>query len=556
MKELLHFSFLQKKILKNNLHTLRQHSWLKILVVSFFALVFFVTIFVLFYRGLRFVESYIPHDFFTMMVEYLFSVFYFALFLMLTFSSSIIAFSVFFHANETQYLFTSPISFPGIFFYKFFETFAFASWSVFFLGIPICFAYGIHQNVSWEFYPGLILLFIPFICLPAILGTLAAFIVILYFIRFRKIIAIGFFALLVFGILLLIVSISSLKKEVPSFTTAWFLNVVDYLNFIRHPLFPSLWTSKGMLSLAQQDYRDFFFQLTLLVSQCLLLGSIAYILSFFKYDEAYSKAHSFKTKKNIWRWNFFSKIFSCLPFLQRHDRIFLEKDIKIFLRDPLQWGQFAILLGLLLLYVLNLRTLRYDEKTLFWKHLIASLNLTATALINCTFASRFIFPMLSLEGKRFWMLGVMPLKRSGILIAKFFFAVVTLFITSEVLIVLSCYMLKMPWDLTFFHAFTVFCLTLGVASLSVGMGAIYPNFKEDSPSKIVSGFGGTLNLILNLFFVLAIVSLQNIPSYWLLKGAGNDYKIYLGLGLTTLVTCIACALPLYIGEKSFSRLEM
>ena len=164
MKEFLIFSFLQKKILTNHFHTLRQHSRLKIIVVSLFALVFFVTIFVLFYRGLRFVEAYIPHDFFTMMIEYLFSVFYFSLFLMLTFSSSIIAFSVFFQASETQYLFTSPVSFTGIFFYKFFETFAFASWSVFFLGIPICFAYGIHQGVSWDFYPGLLFLFIPFIC--------------------------------------------------------------------------------------------------------------------------------------------------------------------------------------------------------------------------------------------------------------------------------------------------------------------------------------------------------------------------------------------------------
>ena len=556
MKELFLFSFLQKKLLRNHFYTLRQHSLLKIFVVSLFALAFFITIFVIFYRGLHFVESYIPHDFFTMMIEYLFSVFYFALFLMLVFSSSIIAFSVFFQANETQYLLTSPVSFPGIFFYKFFETFAFASWSVFFLGIPICFAYGIHHGVSWDFYPGLLLLFIPFICLPAIIGTLISFIIVLYCIRFRKIIAGCFLALLAFGIILLVISISSLKKEVPSYTTAWFLSVVDYLNFIRHPLFPSLWTSKGMLSLAHQDYKDYFFQFGLLVSQCLFLGSLAYILSYFKYDEAYSKSHSFKSKKNTWRWNFFSRLLSCLPFLKRHDRIFLEKDIKIFMRDPLQWGQFAILLGLLLLYVLNLRTLRYDEKTLFWKHLIASLNLTATALINCTFASRFIFPMLSLEGKRFWMLGVMPLKRQGILIAKFFFAVVTLFITSEMLIILSCYMLKMPWNLTLFHIFTVFCLTLGVASLSVGMGAIYPNFKEDSPSKIVSGFGGTLNLILNLFFVLAIVSLQNIPSYWLLREDSNLYKIYIGISLTAIITIIACALPLYLGKQAFERLEI
>ena len=29
-------------------------------------------------------------------------------------------------------------------------------------------------------------------------------------------------------------------------------------------------------------------------------------------------------------------------------------------------------------------------------------------------------------------------------------------------------------------------------ALAVGLGAVYPNFREDNPSKIVSGFGGTL----------------------------------------------------------------
>jgi len=45
----------------------------------------------------------------------------------------------------------------------------------------------------------------------------------------------------------------------------------------------------------------------------------------------------------------------------------------------------------------------------------------------------------------------------------------------------------------------------------VGLGAIYPNLKEDNPSKIVAGFGGTLNLVLSLIFVLSIIGLEAVP---------------------------------------------
>ncbi|HON45229.1 MAG TPA: hypothetical protein PLR86_07805, partial [Planctomycetota bacterium] len=182
-------------------------------------------------------------------------------------------------------------------------------------------------------------------------------------------------------------------------------------------------------------------------------------------------------------------------------------------------------------------------------------NLVATSLINCTFASRFIFPMLSLEGKRFWMLGVMPLEKTGILIAKFIFALVTLSITSEFLILLSCYMLRLPWTLTLLYGIITLFLSLGSAGLSVGLGALYPNFKEDSPSKIVSGFGGTLNLILNLAFVLSIVFFASVPSYWILRNRLSAYTSGIWIFLSVATTFTATFLPLYLGIRALKKLE-
>ena len=87
-----------------------------------------------------------------MIVSYLFSLFYFALWIMVVFSSTIIAYSVFFHTKETKFLMTCPIPVENIILYKLVETFVFATWAVLFIGLPVCFAYAIQLKLAWSFY--------------------------------------------------------------------------------------------------------------------------------------------------------------------------------------------------------------------------------------------------------------------------------------------------------------------------------------------------------------------------------------------------------------------
>ena len=58
-----------------------------------------------------------------------------------------------------------------------------------------------------------------------------------------------------------------------------------------------------------------------------------------------------------------------------------------------------------------------------------------------------------------------------------------------------------------------------LSGLAVGLGALFPNFKEDNPSKIVSGFGGTLCLVasflyITLFVVLAVAAMPEASCAW------------------------------------------
>src|SRR6185369_11869071 len=98
------------------------------------------------------------------------------------------------------------------------------------------------------------------------------------------------------------------------------------------------------------------------------------------------------------------------------------KDIKSFMRDPAQWSQVLIFFGILTLYIGNLRNFSYPLDQPFYQNLIASLNLGATSMTLATMTSRFIFPLISLEGRRFWILGLLPIERRQIMISKFLFA--------------------------------------------------------------------------------------------------------------------------------------
>ena len=57
-----------------------------------------------------------------------------------------------------------------------------------------------------------------------------------------------------------------------------------------------------------------------------------------------------------------------------------------------------------------------------------------------------------------------------------------------------------------------------IVGLSVGLGARYPEFAQENPARIISGFGGTLLLVLTLAYVAAMMTLGVPPLQWWIHG--------------------------------------
>jgi len=203
-----------------------------------------------------------------------------------------------------------------------------------------------------------------------------------------------------------------------------------------------------------------------------------------------------------------------LFWLPNDSRAVLVKDVRVFWRDTTQWGQSLLLFGLLAAYIINLKNFSARLNNPFWIHLISYMNLGACSLNLATLTTRFVFPQFSLEGKRLWIVGMAPLGLKKVIRIKYTLAcLVSMFVTGT-LIFMSCKMLKMPWNQIAYFTLVIAIMTLTLNGLAMGLGVIYPNFKEDNPSKIVSGFGGTFCLVLSFLYIVGGIVLLALGSPW------------------------------------------
>jgi len=253
-------------------------------------------------------------------------------------------------------------------------------------------------------------------------------------------------------------------------------------------------------------------------------------------------------------------------------RLMMVKDIRLFRRDPLQWSQFLIFLGLLALYFANIRHFTYDLYYIGWVNMVSFLNLSVVGLLLSTFTTRFIFPMISLEGRRFWILGLLGVRRETILWGKFLFAVGGAFIPCSILVLLSDTMLNVSKLILVGHQLTCVVLCLGLSGIAVGLGARLPSLREESPSRIAAGFGGTLTLVISTLYILVVVLLTALPTHFYLAAeyarASQDFSggqggvpwwltlwLVVGTASSFLLGIVATFVPMRIGILAFRKLE-
>jgi ABC-2 type transport system permease protein len=249
-----------------------------------------------------------------------------------------------------------------------------------------------------------------------------------------------------------------------------------------------------------------------------------------------------------------------LRWLWEPYRALVTKDIKLFWRDTTQWSQFVLFFGIMAVYIASLRDRSTVMDSSAWRAFVICLNIGACTLILATLTSRFVFPLISLEGRRFWVVGLAPLTFRQLMMQKFWLSVCTTSVFTISLVTLSCYMLRVEPIFFALSLYSIVITNFGLSGLAVGLGSLFPNFQEDNPARIVSGMGGTLNFLLSMAYITVVIGTQTsvmvLHENGVFESQREFYRIFtmvvLGMAVLSAVTTFV---PLKLGLRNLVRSE-
>ena len=493
----------------------REQSRLLTTIIGLFVGGYLALSFGLFYYALKFIAKFPGLG--AVLTERLLFVLFAFLFALLLLSNRVIGYTNLFRNRETAFLLSLPVSTNTIFRWKFIESMMLASWAFLFLIAPLLVAFGLVREVPWHFYLITLFLIALFIVLPTVAGAWLAILIGRFLDRRNFQIAILATAIVLLALAAFWWRAQPATNELLDKRT---LEALDQLlaktRFTLFPFLPSFWLSSAVLQWTEGALRGAVFFALVLLSNTLFFGALAFTRFgniFYDTASAVQSRPGGGLKINLFRLpehqqsstGLLEKIAAGFLCFDRATRALAVKDLRMFWRDTTQWGQSMMLFGLLGVYIVNLRNFTHQLSSPFWINLVAFLNLGACALNLATVTTRFVFPQFSLEGRRLWIVGMAPLGLHRIVLAKYWLMSVLSLVVTLGLITLSCWLLNMTWDNVAFFAAVVTVMTFALNGLAVGLGVLYPNLKEANPSKIVSGFGGTLCLVLSFLYILAAV---------------------------------------------------
>ncbi len=541
------------------------------LTVSTFLGIYSIAAYVLVRKGLDFVQTLPLLG--PLLTERLVYLLFFFFLIMLVLSNATITGMSLFRRRDTEWQVSLPIPPRSLVLWKTSEGMFLASWGLLVLSAPILLALGRLFQAGPMFYlSGAASL----VCLVTLAANISTW-VLLVLVRWArpwwwKPTAALIAAMI--GLALYRFWISDPEQATAGDMVANLNEVLKHTEICMHPMLPSVWVTEGLIAAGRGLGERALFYNLLLLAYALASFIITALAASALFPDAWRRVMTHATVESsiagerLWyrakdsairHEPFWSRVFG----LDRPAAALMRKDILTFLREPVQWGQCAMVFGLLFFYASNLRRLGYDLQNPFWINLISYLNLVVCALALSTLTTRFIFPQFSQEGQRMWILGLSPVPLHRLLSLKLRLSASVIALLTTALVVISSSSLALPPQRTLFFAAAIILLSYGLTALALAIGALIPNFREPNPARIVSGFGGTLCLIASFLYILLSIVVLVLPTWWRLRSgsmppaniAPSPLPDLLALGGVFGLTLLFGAVPFSLAKKQTKKLE-
>ena len=553
---------LRAAMFRNALRRLPGQSVVRPLTILLITLLIWALVYFGSLEGFRFLGEDVHVPLHGEIVGILLDLLFFTLGVLLLFSGGLILYGSLFTAPETAFLLCTPLDDDRVFAYKFQGATAISVWAFLLLGGPVLIAYGVACGAPWFFYVLLAPFFLGYILLPASLSALVVLLTVNLLPRRRKQVLIACVAVLVAlaGVWMYQV-VRDARGEGEGQEAVH--QVLDHFTFSGAVLTPDHWAAHGLEAAARGDVNRSLWLLALVWSN----GLFGYLIAAFVARRLYRRGHNRLATGGSLRRRYGGAwldglLTACLPFVAARTRLLIVKDFRTFRRDPQQWAEILIFTVLVTFSITVGRRIFTADLGSFYQNLVSWFYLGVVGLLICIYTGRFVFPLLSLEGRKFWILGLLPVERGQLLWGKFAFASAGALLMGEFLVLLSDLTLGMAWPAVVLHVLTVAVLALGLSGLSVGLGACLPNFRETDPSRIVSGFGGTMNLLVSLVFLLTVLVVMAGPWHllagWAAAGEGAEpspWVVLTGVAAGLAVGTAAVFVPLRMGIRALREME-
>lgn len=553
MNQLHSFLQIKGKMFRHRLQNRSLADFIKIFGLGSLAVFFLSGLHWGFYRLLNYLQGVELIG--NLLILKLLAMIFFTFLIMLIFSNFLTAFTTLYFARDLNWLMAKPINLVNIFFYKFAESAVYASLMIVITFIPFLIAYGQVKNANAFFYLTSLTIIFPFLIIAAAIGALACLLLMFFFpsAKTRDI-------FLVLGVIIgctCYILFRFLQPE--KLVNPDRLNeVIEYITVLQTPVakyLPSWWLCAGLSALAVKKFWPFAFY-------CLLLWVTTFAAIFILREAAKNFYQSgwllaqetasfiFFKNRSFWR-NWEEKLFSSQQTL-------MAKDLKTFFRDSRQWSQLLLLGAIVVVYIFNIYKLPLD--TFYLKSLISFLNIGLAGFVLSAIGLRFVFPLVSLERECFYLLRLSPFPVKKIIRDKFLLAVFPLLVLAVILVFVSSLLLKVDNFVLGFSLIATMVMALGICSLGVGMGAIFPRFRIENIAQIESSFGGMIYIIFSLFYIGLNLTILAWPIRLYFINRFNFFNNNLeSLGIIFLLfilfNSIATFLPLYIGKTALEKYE-
>lgn len=438
----------------------------------------------------------------------------FIVFITINIGNIIVSYSTIYKSKELNFLFTKPIKEKNIFIVKFLDNFFYSSATLLVFLLSVLIGYATYFNYGSNFYIiSILLLFIPFTFIAALLGTLIlfAFIKLASSIGFRItiLIIVLFYALSIF-IYFQFNNPFSIVEQVFGNYPNFNIYLKDINNGITKFL-PNNWVAEGLFWFNQNNMTNVLSAGFLLILLALILFWINIKIAKKFYYKSFFLALDLKYHKNIYFNNFIN--FDFKKQNNRNSKIgLIKKDTLLFFREPTQTIHLFVMLSLILIFIISINGIQnkiltgiYPELKLILYIVLFSFNTFLIASLSL----RFIYPMISLEGETFWKLKSSPIKLKQYFLKKFLMAFSILLIISESLNYFTHSVIFREMIVS--SSINNFFITLTIVSISFSFGSIFPNFKEKNAIRIASSQGASISFLTTLIYLVIVIAILYKP---------------------------------------------